>query len=35
MGGSLNVDLGINWGGTIGHEQVGDHWETFDKYPSA
>ena len=30
MGVSINVDLGIKRGGTIGHEQVGDHWDNFD-----
>ena len=33
MGVSINVDLGIKRGGTIGHEQVGDHWENFDNTP--
>ena len=28
---SINVDLRIKRGGTIGHEQVGGHWENFDK----
>ena len=31
MGVSINIDLGIKRGGTIGHEQVGDHWENFDR----
>ena len=29
MGVSIDVDLGIK----RGHEQVGDHWENFDKIP--
>ena len=33
MGVSMYVDLGIKRGGTIGHEQVGDHWENFDNIP--
>ena len=31
MGVSINIDLGVKRGGTIGHEQVVDHWENFDR----
>ena len=33
MGVSVNVDLQTKRGGTICHEQVGDHWGNFDKIP--
>ena len=33
MGVSINVNLGVKRGGTIGNEQVGDHWENFDNNP--